>query len=81
MRDLFHPAERLGFLLMTASEPARAVIDGWDEVALPVDALELVEGEHRVRVRGASGAERDFSVRIAAGATSRVHVLLGDEPK
>lgn len=76
MRDLYHPAERIGYLTMTASEPARAVLDGWDEVRLPVDALEVVEGEHAVVVEGAGGKRREFTVRIVAGAAAQVHVVL-----
>lgn len=76
MRNLYHPPQRLGFLSMTASEPARAVLDGWDSFRLPVDALEVVEGEHGVLVVGESGRRREFKVRVAAGITNRIHVVL-----
>jgi hypothetical protein len=76
MRDLYHPAGKIGFLTMTATEPAKAVFDGWDEVPLPVDSLELVDGDHRVVVRGDSGHQREFTVRVVAGQTSQVHVVL-----
>jgi hypothetical protein len=76
MRDLFHPAEKIGYLSMTATEPSVATFDGWDQVRLPVDALDMVEGEHHVVVKGDSGSTREFDVRIVAGTTSQVHVVL-----
>ncbi len=76
MRDLYHPADKLGWLTMTATEPATATFDGWDAVKLPVDSLEMVDGEHSVVVVGTSGRQREFTVRIGAGSTSQVHVLL-----
>jgi len=78
MRDVFHPADEIGLLAMTASEPANAVIDGWDRVRLPVSALDLKAGVHEVTVTGRSGASRSFTVRIVAGETSTIHVLLDD---
>ena len=76
MRDLYRPADKLGWLTMTATEPATATFDGWDAVKLPVDSLEMVDGEHSVVVVGTSGRQREFTVRIGAGSTSQVHVLL-----
>lgn len=76
MRDLYHPAQRLGLLTITATEPATATLDGWDTFALPVESLEVVEGDHRVTVVGASGRTREFRVRVVAGGASRIHVLL-----
>lgn len=78
MRDVFHPADQIGYMAMTASEPSYAVIDGWDRVRLPVSALDLKVGTHDVVVTGKSGASRTFSVRIVPGETSTVHVLLGN---
>ena len=79
MRDLYYPSEKLGWVTATASEAATATIDGWDRVRLPVDALEVVEGEHVVVVTGESGRSRQFKIKVAPGMTLRVHVLL-DEP-
>ena len=76
MRDLYYPAEKLGWVTMTASEPASATIDGWDTVQLPVDALQVVEGEHQVVVTGESGRIRQFMVHVAPGLTQRIHVVL-----
>ncbi|MBM4395777.1 MAG: hypothetical protein FJ087_08810 [Deltaproteobacteria bacterium] len=76
MRDAYHPADRVGFLTMTASEPARAVLDGWDAFRLPVDGLDVAEGEHKVRVEGTSGKRREFTVRVVAGTGTHVHVVL-----
>ena len=78
MRDVFHPASEIGFLAMTASEPAYAVIDGWDRVRLPVNSLDMKFGVHEVTVTGASGGSRSFSVRIVAGETTSVHVLINE---
>jgi len=55
-----------------------AVIDGWDEVRLPVDAMPVVQGEHVVVVTGESGRTRQFNIKVAPGMTVRVHVLLED---
>lgn len=79
MRDLFHPAHRLGYLTITATEGASATLDGWDTFPLPVDSLEVVEGDHRVMVVGESGRTREFRVRVVAGGSSRIHVLLDDQ--
>ncbi len=76
MRDLYYPADRLGFVTMTASETATATFDGWDVARLPVDALEMVEGEHDVVVTGVSGHSRQFRIKVAPGLTQRVHVML-----
>lgn len=80
MRDVFHPAHETGFLAMTSSESAAAVIDGWDHVRLPVNSLDLKVGVHEVTVTGANGGSRSFTVRIVAGETTSVHVLLNDVP-
>ncbi len=76
MRDVFHPASEIGFLAMTSSSPASAEIDGWDRFRLPVNALDLKVGVHEVVVTGTNGATRSFTVRIMAGETTSVHVLL-----
>lgn len=81
MRDLYYPQDRLGYVNLTASEPATAVLDGWDQVRLPVDALEVVEGEHDVLVTGESGATRQFRMKVVPGMTQRVHVLLEASPE
>jgi hypothetical protein len=78
MRDLYYPSDRLGWVTATSSEAATATIDGWDQVRLPVDALEVVEGEHSVVVTGESGRTRQFKIKVAPGMTLRVHVLLED---
>lgn len=78
MRDVFHPASEIGFLAMTSSEPAYAVIDGWDRVRLPLNSLDLKIGVHEVTVTGTSGGSRSFTVRIVAGETTSVHVLLDE---
>ena len=76
MRDIYHPAAKIGFVTMTASEPAKATIDGWDTVPLPCDSLDVVEGDHQVVVRGQSGRSREFKVRVVAGTAQQVHVVL-----
>ncbi len=76
MRDLYHPSKRLGALTITATEAATATLDGWDTFPLPVESLEVVEGDHRVLVIGESGQTREFRVRVVAGGASRIHVLL-----
>jgi len=76
MRNLFHPPGRLGFLNLTATEPATAVLDGWDQVRVPADSFDVVEGEHVVVVTGDSGRSREFTVKVVAGQISRVHVVL-----
>lgn len=76
MRDLYHPLEKMGYLTMTASESASATIDGRETLRLPLDGTEIVEGEHTVEVVGMSGRTRTFEVRIVAGMTNRVHVVL-----
>lgn len=80
MRDLYYPAERLGWVTMTASEAAKATFDGWDTVHLPADALEVVQGEHTVVVTGESGRTQQFKVKVVPGLTQRIHVLLEDPP-
>ncbi len=78
MRDLFHPTEKLGYLTMTATESATATIDGWDSFKLPVDGLEVVEGYHKIVVVGESGVTREFNIRIVAGGSNQIHVLLDE---
>ena len=75
LRDVFHPADRTGYLAMTASEPADGVIDGWDRFRLPVTSLGLKAGYHEVVVTSRSGISRSFTLRIVPGETSTVHVL------
>lgn len=78
LRDVFQPADRTGILAITASEPAVAVIDGWDRVRLPVSSLDLKVGVHDVVVTGKSGSKRNFTVRVVPGENPAIHVLLGD---
>lgn len=76
MRNLYYPVNKIGYVTMTATEPATAIFDGWEQIRLPVDACEMVEGEHHVVVRGDSGRIREFDLRITAGTTTQVHVVL-----
>ncbi len=78
MRDVFHPADQIGFLGMTSTSPAKALIDGWDRVRLPTTQLDLKAGIHEVTVYGDNGVTRTFTVRIVAGETTTVHVLLDE---
>ena len=80
LRDVFQPADRTGILAITASEPAVALIDGWDRVRLPVSSLDLKVGVHEVVVTGKSGSRRNFTVRVVPGENPAIHVLLGDPP-
>lgn len=79
MRDLYHSPSEMGVLVVTASEEATAVLDGWERFRLPMDGVDVVEGEHRLRVEGVSGRVREVTVRVERGMTSRYHVVLEDE--
>jgi len=75
VRALFCDFKKIGYLSVTSNEDAIVVIDGWDRMETPVDAVELEEGEHVVKVIGKSGRVREFNVRIGQGLTSRYHVV------
>ncbi|HOU53301.1 MAG TPA: hypothetical protein PLQ97_05170 [Myxococcota bacterium] len=75
MRDLYVPAGRIGYLTVTASEEGEMVIDGWDRVPLPVESLEVVEGDHQVVATSRSGKVQRFRVQVLGGGMHRVHVL------
>ncbi len=79
MRDLYHSPAEMGFLVVTASEEATAIMDGWERFRLPMDGVEVPEGEHRLRVEGVSGRVRELTVRIERGMTSRYHIVFQDE--
>lgn len=76
IQDLYHEPSRMGFVQITATEEAVAVLDGWQKVGLPVHSLEVVEGEHKVLVRGVTGRTSEFSLRVVAGMTNQIHVVL-----
>lgn len=75
MRDLYVSPGRIGVLTVTASEEGEMVIDGWDRVPIPVESLEVVEGEHQVVATSRSGRVQRFRVQVLGGAMQRVHVL------
>ncbi len=79
MRDLYHSPAEMGVLVVTASEEATAILDGWERFRLPIDGVDVVEGEHRLRVEGVSGRVREVTVRVVRGMTSRYHIVLEDE--
>lgn len=76
MRDVYYPPEKLGYLTMSATEEAEAVLDGWDRIRLPADGVPVVVGVHRVVVIGKSGRRREFTITIRRGESNRVHVVL-----
>lgn len=78
MRDLYYPPGRIGYLTVTGSEEGEMVIDGWDRVPIPVESLEVVEGEHQIVATGRSGKVQRFRVQVVAGAMQRVHILFAD---
>jgi len=74
--DVYHDPATMGWVQVTATEKAVAVVDGWQKVRLPAGPLEMVEGEHTVAVRGLTGRTSEFKVRVVAGTTNQVHVVL-----
>ncbi len=79
MRDLYHSPSEMGVLVVTASEEAIAILDGWERFRLPMDGVDVVEGVHRLRVEGVSGRVREMTIRVERGMTSRYHVVFEDE--
>lgn len=75
MRDLYVSPGRIGVLTVTASEEGEMVIDGWDRVPIPVESLEVVEGDHQIVATSRSGRVQRFRVQVLGGAMQRVHVL------
>jgi hypothetical protein len=75
VRALFCEFKKIGYLSVTSNEDAIVLIDGWDRMETPVDAVELEEGEHTIKVIGKSGQVREFTVRIGQGLTARYHVV------
>lgn len=79
MRDLYHSPAEMGYLVVTANEEATAILDGWERFKIPIDGIDVAEGEHRLRVESASGKVREFIVRIVSGSTSRYHVVFDED--
>lgn len=79
MRDLYHSPSEMGVLVVTASEEAVAIVNGWERFRLPMEGVDMVAGEHRLRVEGVSGRVRELTVRVERGMTSRYHIVFQDE--
>lgn len=75
VRALFCDFKKIGYLSVTSNEEAVVVINGWDTMETPVDAIELEEGEYTVKVIGRSGKVKEFTVRIGRGLPARYHVV------
>lgn len=79
MRDVYHPPNKMGGLSLTSNEPGYAFIEGFEPMRLPLDGIEIVEGEHKVTVKSDSGRVKEFKVRIAGGVVTQVHVVFEGE--
>jgi len=79
MRDLYHPADQMGTLCVTASRGGTAVLDGFEAFRLPMDGVEVVEGEHTLKVTADSGEVREVRVRVVRGLTARYHIVFDDQ--
>lgn len=71
--SFFLPRE-IGYLSVTASEEATAVLDGIERMKVPIEALEVREGEHVLVVQGVSGRVRTLKVWVGRGLTRHYHV-------